>query len=384
LVADIGASITQFYVLDRGHVRFMREVPVAGDAITKALTAEISTASGPIHLTDIEAEDLKITSSSPGIPSAFSINAPPIAIPWSVGAGSSAARATVGKNMDYMDMMVRPVVERISSEITRSIQFFQENTGLKVDAVFLTGGSAGLPINKTHIETTVPLPTHILDPFVGLEFKDAASVEYAEKNKCRLAVAVGLALGEPMSICLLPRAVRMARKAANLVPAALTLLFIAGFLPLVLGVILKSVETQTLKPNIRAGKKALEQAATLSQKIAELQDRVQKQNDTCRSLQTLTVREPLWAGVLNALSEAIPPDVMLTGLSTSLSPTGTATVNLNGRILASTRTFDDAMSAFLSNLSSSIFFGSVHISSATASSDGSRSGDFSIRCELVY
>jgi len=61
LVADLGATASCFYILDRQAVKFMRKVPVGGDAITKIITTVVSTDDGPIQLTDLEAEDVKIT-----------------------------------------------------------------------------------------------------------------------------------------------------------------------------------------------------------------------------------------------------------------------------------------------------------------------------------
>lgn len=386
LVADVGASSTCFYVLDRGRVRFMREVPVAGNAVTKALTAEISTDKGPIRFTDVEAEEFKTRgylSSVPDIADPHP-NTPPVAVPWSVSSASPAARAAASKNTDRLDMMMRPVIERIASEVTRSIQFFQENAGPKIDAVLLTGGSASLSLLKPQIESTVSLPVRLIDPFAGLAFRDAAVRAQAETARHRLAVAVGLALGEPLSISLLPRPIRAARQAADWAPVALVLLFLAAFLPLLTGIIVRSVEIQMLKPRIHAATKTLELAAEQSRRIADLQVKAQQQTETSRSLQALTVREPLWSGVLNTLSDSVPHDIVLTRVSTSLSSEGVSAIHLEGRVLPSAATFDDSVASFLSELSSSVFFGSVHVANATAAKADDRLGDFEIHCELMY
>ena len=50
-----------------------------------------------------------------------------------------------------MEVLVRPVIERITSEIMRTVQFFTDNAGKKVNAVFLTGGTAELQILRSHL-----------------------------------------------------------------------------------------------------------------------------------------------------------------------------------------------------------------------------------------
>ena len=379
LVADVGAASTHFYVLDRGRVRFIREIPVAGNAITKALTAKITTDKGPLRFTDVEAEEFKTVGSLSTIPDIQDIQDH-----WAAGSECSAAQMAIRKNVSHTHMMVRPVIERISSDLSRSLQFFQDNAGQKVDAVFLTGGSAGMSALQTQMASAVPVPIQLLDPFTGLKFRDAAVQESAEKHKNRLAVAVGLALGEHVSISLLPRRVRAARRAADFTPAALSLLLAAGFLPLILGVIFKTVTIQSLKPGIRTSRNALVLAGEQNAKIGDLQAQVRTLTDQHRSLQALTMKEPLWAGVLNALSDAVPRDIVLTRLSTSVSAGGAAGINMAGRVLPSGKTFDDAVASLLSELSSSVFFGSVRVAHATAASTPDQLGHFEIHCELVY
>jgi type IV pilus assembly protein PilM len=207
LVADLGAEASSFYIFDHQSLRFMRKIPVGGDAITKMLTTEVSTDAGPIQLSELEAEEVKITGRLPEATKREMVLRPII------DDGTSTSHVSwESKFSAHMEVLMRPLIERLSSELARSIQFYKDNTGQKVEGIYLAGGTAALPAIKTYLETSLALPVMVVDPFAGMIFASAETSRQAEKNRSRLAMAVGLALVEEPDISLLPKHMKLLKK----------------------------------------------------------------------------------------------------------------------------------------------------------------------------
>ena len=350
IVADVGAESTFIYVFDNQNVRFMRKVPVGGDAITKMLTTEVSTDSGPIRLTDMEAEEAKIT-----------------------------------EKLEQMDVLVRPAVERISSEIARSIQFYKDNTGQKVDAVYLTGGTSSLRALKTHLESLlVLLPVKLIDPFAGLNFTDAAIQRYAEKNKARLALAVGLALVEEPAISLMPKYAKIMKKLATFMPGVVLALLLLAFLPFAVGGTCQAVKIKALQATIQQYSEQAQRASDDCRRLEALQQQVQVASDHYVAMQQMIGHAPLWPGIFNSLANAIPGNIVLTHFNTRFDQEKASVIILEGNVLPSAAGFDDALAKLLSSLTASPFFKQVNIINAQASRTTTMLGSFEIQCELIY
>jgi len=391
LVADLGATTSCFYILDRQAVKFMRKVPVGGDAITKTLTTVVTTDGGPIQLTDLEAEDVKITGYLPLAgkkepETRTTTSAPGAKWPLAPRRGDVAddASQTAPKRIEQMEVLARPVIERITSEIVRSVQFFTDNVGQKVNAVFLTGGTAELQILKKHLETSVGMPVRVIDPFAGMAFTNPGTRNYAEKHGARLAVATGLALAEKPAISLLPRHVHLVKRVAALMPKAVAALLILGFLPLLVAGTYHAVKIKLVRLEVRQYQPSLQQAVMERARLDTLQKQCQESSEYIRTLQNMVGRNLIWPGMLNALADAIPPNVVLMRCEAGVDPNHPYTVLLEGKMLASAAGFGDAMSSMLSALGASVFFKKVNIINAQATSAESLLGTFEIQCELVH
>ncbi|MDD5483595.1 MAG: pilus assembly protein PilM [Kiritimatiellae bacterium] len=365
LVADIGAESSNFYIFDHQTPRFMRKVPTGGDAVTKMLSTEISTSAGPVRLTEIEAEEMKITGCLP---------------------------QSGEKKLEHIDALVRPAVERISSEIARSIQFYRDNVGQKVDAVYITGGTSCLPALKKHLESAlVLLPVKVIDPFAGLNFADTATRNYAEKNKARLALAVGLALTEAPAISLMPKSEKIMKRFAAFMPGVVLALLLAAFLPLAAGGTCQAVKIKNTRSTITQYQTQAQQAADDRRHLETLQQQFRVESDHYAALQRLVGRAPLWPGIFNALAGAFSGNIVLTRFNTGFdrqharSEFGQANlIILQGHVLPSAAGFDNELSRLLSALSASPFFKEVNIINAQSHPTGNMLGSFEIQCELIY
>jgi Tfp pilus assembly PilM family ATPase/Tfp pilus assembly protein PilN len=381
LLADIGAVTTSLYVFDRYKPRFLRDIPVAGDAISKALMTEVSTEEGAMRLNETAAEQLKITGDIQAALVMKRVGSPASRGPADSGTGVAADPAKVAGKID---MLVRPVFERIGSEIARSIQFYRENTGQNVAGVYLTGGSSRLRALEEHIAGVVAVPVRVVDPFAGFAFRDADLEAAARPQGPRLAAAVGLALAESPDLSLLPRHLRISRQLAQFAAGAVLLILIGGFLPLVGAGTLMRIRGQSLGPAVENARRQLADMNNLQQDLANAQREFQEADRRLRSLREAVGREPLWAGVLNSLAAAVPPQVVLTHISTQPAAQGRLALLIDGKILSSARAFDSSFSAMVTALSSSVFFSRVSIVNAEAKPAEGALGTFQIQCDLAY
>ncbi|MFC1498736.1 pilus assembly protein PilM [Verrucomicrobiota bacterium] len=347
LIADFGATTSCFYILDHQVVKFMREVPIGGDAITKALTTEVSTDTGPIRLSSVDAEQFKI-------------------------------RGDLAK----VSMVVRPVIERMASETLRSIQFFEENSGQKVNAIYVTGGSSSLSMLNEHLATSISIPIKNLDPLSKLSFSNTNVKNYAEKHKARLPVAVGLALAKQPAISLLPNPTQVIKRLAKYAPIAVLILFLAGFIPMILIGMIQEIKIRRILPKIEIYEEKLSKSDPQTDQLATVQTELRKTTEYHQALQLLITRKPLWPGVLNALAEAVPDDIVINSFSNDLNKKGGLV--LIGHVLPSADSFDNTVASFLSALGSSVFFSHVSLVNADVSRNGKILGTFKIQCELVY
>ncbi|MDO9543452.1 MAG: pilus assembly protein PilM, partial [Kiritimatiellia bacterium] len=371
------------------------KVLVGGDAVTKMLTTEISTDSGPVRLTDIEAEEVKIAGRlpqagtekldlTPGLSASVKTDAYSADVALAAQTGNVPAGRREIKP-EYTDVLVRPVVERLASEITRSIQFYRDNVGQKVDAIYITGGTSCLPALKTHLETSPgSLPVKLIDPFAGLNFVDAATRRYAEDHKARLALAVGLALAEEPAVSLMPQYAKIMKRFATFMPSVVLALLLLIFLPFAAGGTCQAVKIQALRTTIKQYQEQAQQAGEDRRRLETLQQQFQETTTHYAALQQLVGRVPLWPGIFNALADALSGNIVLTRFDTRFDPQQVNVIILEGNVLPSAAGFDGALATLLSSLSASPFFKRVNIINAQANRTETALGSFEIQCELIY
>jgi Tfp pilus assembly PilM family ATPase len=187
---DIGAVRSALVFFHNGHVDFLREVVIGGDDFTKAITGTIFHEGRAIQFTTKEALEFKLKH---GYPLGFS-------------EGMTFRGAPLGE----VGAMMRPVVERLTGEIHRSIGFYKEKTGGNpVNAVYLLGGGARLRHLAGVLSERLAIPTTPL-PFPGnIKIAGGAQQEQAFHGKLlEFAPALALALETDKIANLLPETYR--------------------------------------------------------------------------------------------------------------------------------------------------------------------------------
>ncbi len=185
-VIDIGADSASINLLKGDTLNFTREITVAGDSITKAMTGLLVSDRWQMNLTYEQAEDIKIR--------------------YGIPVKDSTEVTDTGVPLAHVYEMMAPTLRRLQNEILRSFDYYKEEfREEKIDNIFLTGGSAGLMHLDEFLSNALGIKVGRLDPVENLKIDPSSGIDTAALNKIsiRLALAVGLALEQSEKINLL-------------------------------------------------------------------------------------------------------------------------------------------------------------------------------------
>lgn len=183
---DLGSEKTGIYLFKDGILQFSREVTPAGADITKAIVEGIGSAGEP-ELIYERAEKIKQEMGIPSDPSQE---------------GSSDKSASLSK----LSFLVRPVLERLSAEIGRSLDYYRSQFNEeRIDRILLTGGGANLKNIVSYLGSEFRLPVEHFNPLKKILFDSKKiDVQLLDQVGSAFTIAVGMALPELKRIELLP------------------------------------------------------------------------------------------------------------------------------------------------------------------------------------
>jgi type IV pilus assembly protein PilM len=151
---DIGSVKTNINIIKNNTSYFSREVYLAGNDFTEAISRRLGTDSG-------EAEKLKLNPQ--------------------------------GKE-ESIEESILPTLDDLGNEIHLSFDYYENQYDREVDEVFISGGSARIPGLKGSFERVFDRRIHFWDPTENLETRsDRVDVQDMKDHGPQLAVAVGLA-----------------------------------------------------------------------------------------------------------------------------------------------------------------------------------------------
>ena len=185
-VIDIGADSASINLLKGDTLNFTREITVAGDSITKAMTGLLVSDRWQMNLTYEQAEDIKIR--------------------YGIPVKDSTEASDTGVPLAHVYEMMAPTLRRLQNEIMRSFDYYKEEfREEKIDRIFLTGGSADLMHLDEFLSNALGIKVESLDPVENLRIDPSSGIDIAtlKKVSSRLALAVGLALEQSEKINLL-------------------------------------------------------------------------------------------------------------------------------------------------------------------------------------
>jgi type IV pilus assembly protein PilM len=167
LIVHMGAFVTTMVIVENGVPKVVRDVFIAGNAVTKALQrnfqcdgkqAEVMKARAQILVTPEDRE---------------------------------RAMADANKETLQMSTVILPVMKDLLAEIQRSLDFYlSQGTDRQVARVLLSGGASRLGNLMPYLAQELRLPVEAFDPFQRID--GAQSI--APELRSLFSVAVGLAL----------------------------------------------------------------------------------------------------------------------------------------------------------------------------------------------
>ena len=290
LIVDIGARTTNLLFLEKNRV-FTRSIPIAGNAITRAIADEL-------HVTFLEAEQLKRRKGFVALGGAYE-------------EPEDEQQAQISK-------LIRNVMTRLHADIARSINFYRsQRGGTAPNRILLSGGSSIIPYTDRFFAEKIPAPIQYFNPFRNVEI--APSISREELARCAhfFGEVVGLALRRvtecPMEVNLLPQSIRarkaVAQRRPYLIGAGVSVLLI----PLCwLAYLQKTATLKRLQLD-----QVQQQAASLS-KFADQAQKQQRARDELKGkadqISELVHQRTYWTELLQDLNLRVSSNVWIVSL----------------------------------------------------------------------
>jgi type IV pilus assembly protein PilM len=176
-VIDIGAEAASINLFKGDTLHFMREITVAGDSFTKAMTGLLVADHWQLNLTYDQAEEIK---KKYGIPKKDTNEVTDGGVP-----------------LVHIFEMMGPTLRRLQNEILRSFDYYKEQFHEEtIDKIILTGGSSCLKNLDDHLSASLGIKVEVVEPLEDIKYDPKAGLDLADLKavNSRLTLALGLAI----------------------------------------------------------------------------------------------------------------------------------------------------------------------------------------------
>ncbi len=341
----IGADSSEFIVAQEGQPLFTRKIPVSGNDFTKGMTGTLVTGQGQTALTETEAETIK---RSVGIPQ-----------------GPSAESGAKGISETQLLALLRGNLDRLAAEVERSIVFCGESLGgVNIQELILIGGGAHLNGLAGWLKERLKIRVSVPDPLKEFRKEPLALQGPAGAMPLSFVPALGAVSNAGKGINLLPaemkRAIQTRLQRAALTGVLTAVIVGASFVRIGLGIYEKTLQGQMAA--FRLEQSALAPQLAKARAAAVIQG---EQN-----------RQPLWEDLFKELSQVVPREITLTGLTIQ-----GAEAALRGRVRESDRPADQILADFQRILGEGLFT-QVRLASSRQMEEPVKEAEFEIRCLL--
>ncbi len=345
---DIGAKKTNISIVKDNRLQFTREIATAGNAFTEAVK-EAATLEGAA-LDFGKAEEVKKE----------------YAIPKEEGVEGAKGHVPLQK----ISFVMRPVLERLSTEIKRSFDFYKSQFKEEAEGrrIFICGGGAGLKGLKEYLADQLGTEVELLTPF-----KDVAP---------NLAIAIGLALGRARELNLLPEEYRLTPEVLlkRYAPVALAcLVFFVLF-----GIYLRMDATCTrYGKQIALKETRLAGLQSADRKLVQLKENKKRLDQDKALLPRVALEQPQWREVLKEISHIVPKKTVLTHMSFRTKDTAKE-LRLKGVTFGGDAKIAERILEIMQGLEKSPLFLDVRLSSSEENNEYSMPGaNFELVCKIA-
>jgi Tfp pilus assembly PilM family ATPase/Tfp pilus assembly protein PilN len=293
---DLGAEKTGIYLFKNGILQFSREAAPAGADITKAIMEGIGS-EGKLELIYERAEEIKQEMGIPLEPS----------------------RERTGDrsgSLSKISFLIRPVLERLSAEIGRSLDYYRvQFNEERIDRLLLTGGGANLKNIVSYLAGELRLPIEHFNPLSDILFDPKRiGTQFLNQMGSLFTIAVGVAFPEPKRIELLPAKepflskIQAVKSISVLAPAIALLIF--------LGIALyMNGQVNAIQKEINMKKAKLANLVALQEKLKLLKEKdLQIKQKLSQFPSSMLVLVP-YRDILREFNNILPNNVALTLLS---------------------------------------------------------------------
>lgn len=151
---NMGASLSSLCVIADGFPRFVRDIFVGGNDLTKRI-------SNILGLSLMEAEK---------------------------------AKCNPAKDWEKVFNSCETILNNFINEVRRSFDYFESDVGIPIRTLYLSGGGSYLKDVVELFKQNLNVETKILNPIVDIKVKDELNSQSLESHARQLAVAFGLAI----------------------------------------------------------------------------------------------------------------------------------------------------------------------------------------------
>jgi type IV pilus assembly protein PilM len=216
VVVNISEKVTSICFFSPERLEFSRDIMTAGGAITAALTGKVTYKGKEFTIDPKKAEELKCR--------------------YGIPMNTTSEFSEMGIPFASINALIRPAVERLATEIDRSIKYAGRSYNIdNINKLYLVGGSANLINLPEYLSTAIDQRVEVFNPAEALIQTIEGSFEKKsraifKKYGSSLSVALGLALEGEAGINLIStkgvRDIRIASFERKLLQTAASLLFL--------------------------------------------------------------------------------------------------------------------------------------------------------------
>ncbi|MBN3039105.1 MAG: type IV pilus assembly protein PilM [Candidatus Omnitrophica bacterium] len=318
-ILDIGHSLSELFIFQKGKAAFSRKLPVAAREFTKAMTQVLASELGKIQLNFAQAEKIK---RKYGIPE------------------SATSQVLEGKltSMQLLSLL-RPNVEKLIEEIERSFDFYRESEqGIKVERLILLGGGSDLKGLAKQLNENLGIPVELGNPFIDVSSLAPYLLENNATQAHRFAQAIGVAQSAKDSINLLPVEIKEETKIL-IERSSIKALMAAVFVILILSYVGMRIKLGT----------DLKRLAAAELELGALKPRIGQVNKQAFLVDALNKRI-YWSDVLKEIGNCVPEQIRLTKMKAAQN-----SVQLAGEIKPSKTSEEKLLTECMKTLEKGIF-----------------------------
>ena len=316
-IVDIGSTATTIAIIEDKKLSFARDVAIGGDTITDAMTGTLVSDKGRIELSREEAEKVK-------------------------------HEQGISEDVRILSM-TRPVLERLVTQIKRSMEYCEHEFGSDpAKKIMLAGNGARLKGLKEYLSKEM-----------GVEIVDVLP---------EIAEAVGLALGSNKDINLLPDKFKE-EKGNALKKVSIRMIAIVAWLLFLFSYGLLSVKAINLKKEVEIYRAHLNTV----HEIREIKDKMIILGSAVNTVSTGAIES---GNIMKELSNIVPPSTMLNDM---VIKDEEPNISLSGVALK-----EDELSEFMSSIEASPMFEKVKLILSEDSEQHPEGAlDFEVVCNLT-